>query len=225
MSRIENRGGKGRESVKTFLQTLLSRVPDQGVIPLTAWIQQKSRDQETPYSEGWYSLLRVDTGEDGPNLSNLLRGLLKDKLIVDLGCGEGRMREVLNSVGVAWQDKYIGVDLYHAPEDKPEGYLLNGDFSYQERDRGIFVKGDMLNFLNHVPDGAIPVVILNGIDASIIQDLAYHYVLAQQITRVLPIGGVVITRESQATKTLLRSGCFETLYSRGIGAFILRKTC
>lgn len=225
MTPIEHQIGKEPESAKEFLKNLLFRTPEQRIMTATAWIHEKSHSQETPYSEGWHSLLRFDAGQDKPILATLLRSLLKDKLIVDLGCGEGRMREVLNSVGVNWLNNYLGIDLHNIPEgsEKSLGAGL-AEFSYADRQDGILVKGDMLRFLNHVGDGAIPVIVLNGIDAHIIQDLAYHYILAHEITRVLPIGGIVLVRESQAMDTLLQSGRFEVLYRGFPKTYVLRKT-
>ena len=62
----------------------------------------------------------------------------------------------------------------------------------------IYVEGDMLEFLAEMPDQQPDVVlVLNGIDAFVIQDRESRQALAKEIARVVPSGGAVLTCGSE----------------------------
>jgi SAM-dependent methyltransferase len=154
---------------------------------------------KTPYTGLTWDYLADPTFENAHNeLRKTMQNSLAGKTLVDLGCNNGyyqwRTREIAIRMGIG---RYIGID-------------LTADERELERDEIHIstVKADMLDFVSRLPSESANFM-LNGIDARVIHDPAYHRELAAEIHRATERDGRVFGTKSEAFRFLERMGFTE----------------
>lgn len=158
-----------------------------------------------PYAEHWKNFLERATKEE----VQLLKRKLHGKILIDLGGGisfdvKGKrcspsMQEVVQKLGVA---VYVNVDRNFGHYAHPPSYPKNLTKELRiVEPKGMhiaYTENDMLEFIMQMKDTTPNAAFaLNGVDRWLIPGRAYHELLAKEITRVLPRGGVVLTCGSE----------------------------
>lgn len=162
------------------------------------------------YAHNWETFLQDEQNEA---IKKHLLEKLHGTTIIDLGGGftigeEGSapsaMQEVAQELGAS---TYISVDRYLRGRERlgyePRDVTEEIGITQPERMHAIYVEDDMLRFLARMKSETPNITLtLNGIDAFLIPrhrdyGLDYHEMLAQEIARVLPKGGMVLTCGSE----------------------------
>ena len=137
---------------------------------------------------------------------NFFRDLLKNKPLIDLGCGpapeseSGKMESFAQKMGAS---EYIGVDAFSVDEDKK--FVRTGG---KGKFPAEYLKRDMLEYAQSSPEN-FGNVVMNGIDESIITSNEYAKNLMAEIARVVPEGGVAMGFNSPFLSLLEKYGFCE----------------
>ena len=193
-------------------------------------IEELNRSREsfssmsTAFSGAWLELVK------NPETREELRPYVEDRWVIDLGGGslQGLRNEGLDAPPMQTVAEelnagfYTIVDRHLMPGDHPLEW--SSDYSNDPlvkrvvSSRGnvptVYTHADMLDFVSslteRIRESSIPPTIaLNGIDEEdIITDGRYHVLLAKEIAKALPEGGVVLTRGSSAREYFEEEGLF-----------------
>ena len=151
--------------------------------------------QGTTYSETWLDLFEARALP----ARNFFRQRLSGQPLIDLGGGEGVMMNLATDFGVS---EYINVDRGYG--DLPlNPYEIGHSGQLNPSSITLDVHADMLDFVARLKDNAANFTI-NGIDNIIVNDSAYHRVLAQELIRATRPGGLIFGIHSNVLHEILR---------------------
>lgn len=148
-----------------------------------------------------------------------LRGKLEGKVLVDLAAGGG-MRYLSERVKVSTQ---IEVNLYHGRGlPNPYNDISHGGSSGTPSVKVIKVKADALDFTSKIANNSASFVI-NGLDTEIIPVVEYHKVLADEVIRATPEGGVIFGLNSGVLNFVAGNPQVEAVHIGGYEFFVKKK--
>lgn len=205
------------DAIEFLYRELLTREQPPGVQEYFHLAHGLSKSEAPPenYTQHWSMLLGNKKREGYKEMIATLDKTLKGKVLIDLGGGRGEVLSgswvsgyatyapaPMQAVAERFKVKtYVNVDRYHtSSRDLIEPHNVTEDLGI-EQPRGMHVVyegGDMLTFLSKIPDQKTDMVlVLNGIDAFVIQKRSYREALAKEIARVVSRGGAVMTCGSE----------------------------
>ena len=147
--------------------------------------------------------LRQDLHDIGNLREDLTQDYMNEKLsggmLVDLGGGEETMIELAQKYGVKL---YICIDAQIELPSNPDGKIFHVVSDRMVGDmRVVAIQCDMIDFLARMRPGLANFVI-NGIDLSLIEFDDFHAVVAYEVFRNLPKGGIVFGYDSRVLELL-----------------------
>ena len=141
--------------------------------------------------------------KDYETLDRLFQGHLPNTTLIDLGSGHGFMERIAHKYKLG---AYIGVDRNSRFSDEvklpPNPQVPIQDIQIGDMQR-IRIKADMLDFVARLRPNPIHFT-LNGIDLLIIENVAYHNALSQELIRVAQSGSLIFGADSHALELLSR---------------------
>jgi hypothetical protein len=158
-----------------------------------------SREHSDNFVDHWHHDLSSRTTKD--ILNDCLRNYLADKILVDLGGGQGEMGDIAHDFGAS---TYINVE--RAPYDETEAIDPSTPIEHQRKENflSLRVHADMLDFVSRLRDGSIDNFVINGIDTYIIDNPRYHDALVKEILRATKKGGLIFGRSSDVLEDMER---------------------